>query len=135
MLQRKPMAALLALAFSGLAQAQQADSTLDEVLVQERPLSSLPRGGVVDQNQVAGMRAATSDTASLLRDVPGVSLYGAGAVSSLPALRGLADDRLRIKVDGMDLVASCPNHMNPPLSYVDPSEVERIQVYAGIAPV
>ena len=136
MLQRKPMAALLALAFSGLAQAQQAGSTtLDEVLVQERPLSSLPRGGVVDQNQLAGMRAATSDTASLLRDVPGVSLYGAGAVSSLPVLRGLADDRLRIKVDGMDLVASCPNHMNPPLSYVDPSEVERIQVYAGIAPV
>lgn len=44
MLQRKPMAALLALAFSGLAQAQQAGSTtLDEVLVQERPLSSLPR--------------------------------------------------------------------------------------------
>ena len=33
MLQRKPMAALLALAFSGLAQAQQAGSTtLDEVL-------------------------------------------------------------------------------------------------------
>ena len=34
-------------------------------------------------------------------------------VSSLPAIHGLADDRLRIKVDGMDLIASCPNHMNP----------------------
>ena len=81
------------------------------------------------------LRATTSDTASLLRDVPGVSLYGSGGVSSLPAIHGLADDRLRIKVDGMDLIAACPNHMNPALSYLDPSQVESIGVYAGIAPV
>ena len=53
-----------------------------------------------------------------LRDVPGVSLYGAGGVSSLPSIHGLADDRLRVTVDGMDLIASCPNHMNPALSYI-----------------
>ena len=81
------------------------------------------------------LRATTSDTASLLRDVPGVSLYGAGGVSSLPTIHGLADDRLRIKVDGMDLISACPNHMNPALSYLDPSQVETIKVYAGIAPV
>jgi len=52
------------------------------------------------------LRATTSDTASLLRDVPGVSLYGSGGVSSLPAIHGLADDRLRIKVDGMDLIST-----------------------------
>ncbi|HMM46780.1 MAG TPA: TonB-dependent receptor [Thiobacillaceae bacterium] len=80
-------------------------------------------------------RATTSDTASLLRDVPGVTLYGSGGVSSLPAIHGLADDRLRIKVDGMDLIAACPNHMNPALSYLDPSQVEAITVYGGIAPV
>lgn len=79
--------------------------------------------------------AATSDAASLLRDVPGVSLYGAGGVSSLPAIHGLADDRLRIKVDGMDLIASCPNHMNPALSYIDPTNVGSMKVYAGISPV
>ena len=81
------------------------------------------------------MRSSTSDTASLLRDVPGVSLYGAGGVSSLPVIHGLADDRLRIKVDGMDLISACGNHMNPPLSYIDPSNVGSIQVFAGIAPV
>ncbi len=79
--------------------------------------------------------ATTSDTASLLADVPGVSLYGAGGVSSLPAINGLADDRLRIKVDGMDLIASCPNHMNPALSYIDPTNVGVLKVYAGITPV
>lgn len=78
---------------------------------------------------------ATSDTASLLSDVPGLSLNGAGAVSSLPSIHGLADDRLRIQVDGMDLIASCPNHMNPALSYIDPSNVGQLKVYAGITPV
>jgi iron complex outermembrane recepter protein len=77
----------------------------------------------------------TSDTASLLGDEPGVSLYRAGGVSSLPAIHGLADDRVRVKVDGMDLVASCPNHMNPALSYIDPSNIGKLSVYAGITPV
>jgi iron complex outermembrane receptor protein len=78
---------------------------------------------------------ATSDTASMLSDVPGLSLNGAGAVSSLPSIHGLADDRLRIQVDGMDLIASCPNHMNPALSYIDPSNVGQLKVYSGITPV
>jgi iron complex outermembrane receptor protein len=81
------------------------------------------------------LRPTTSDSAQLLRDVPGVTLNGAGGLSSLPAIRGLADDRLRIKLDGMDLIATCPNHMNPPLSYVDPSNLEALTVYAGISPV
>jgi iron complex outermembrane receptor protein len=110
--------------------------TLDSILV--TATKSQPRA--LNQSgpsmaELARLRAATSDTASLLRELPGVSLYGAGGVSSLPAIRGLADDRLRIKVDGMDLYAACPNHMNPALSYVDPSQVETIKVYAGITPV
>jgi iron complex outermembrane receptor protein len=64
-----------------------------------------------------------------------VSVYGAGGVSSLPVIRGLADDRLRTQVDGMDLVAACPNHMNSPLSYIDPTAVANIDVYAGVTPV
>ena len=71
----------------------------------------------------------------MLQDVPGVSLYGAGGVSSLPSIHGLADDRLRITIDGMDFIATCPNHMNPPLAYLDPNAVSKIKVYAGITPV
>jgi iron complex outermembrane receptor protein len=89
----------------------------------------------VDAATLRLLRPATSDTASLLRDVPGLTLNMAGGVSSLPSMHGLADDRLRIKVDGMDLIASCPNHMNPPLSYVDPSNVGVVKVFAGISPV
>ena len=77
----------------------------------------------------------TSDTAKLLDDEPGISFYRAGGVSSLPVIHGLADDRIRIKVDGMDLISSCANHMNPPLSYIDPANVDEIKVFAGITPV
>ena len=67
----------------------------------------------IDQEKIELKNPATGDTASLLSDVHGLNINQAGGVSSLPSIRGLADDRLRIKVDGMDLTSSCPNHMNP----------------------
>ena len=75
------------------------------------------------------------ETAKLLADEPGIQFYRAGGVSSLPVLHGLADDRIRIQVDGMDLISSCGNHMNPPLSYLAPANVSNIDVYAGVSPV
>lgn len=120
------------LAFGQSAWAE--DASLPEVVV-TAPGDLTQSTGEVDAATLRALRPATSDSASLLRDVPGVSLNGAGGVSSLPSIRGLADDRIRTKVDGMDQIASCPNHMNPPLSYVDPNHVEVLQVYAGISPV
>lgn len=88
-----------------------------------------------DKNDLRKGLAASSDTAILLNHIPGVSVYNTGGVSGLTAIHGLADDRVRVKIDGMDLVSSCPNHMNPPLSYINPTNVDRIKVYAGITPV
>ncbi len=53
----------------------------------------------------------------------------------MPMIFGPGGDRVRTTVDGMDLIASCPNHMNPPLSYLDPGAISQITVYAGITPV
>lgn len=89
----------------------------------------------LDAASIAPYRAASSDSARLLDRLPGISLYSAGGVSSLPAIHSLADDRVRIKVDGMDLISSCANHMNPPLSYIDPTNVGSVTLYAGITPV
>ena len=89
----------------------------------------------VDESSFAAQRTATSDTTRLLQDIPGVSLYGAGGISSLPAIHGLADDRIRVQVDGMDLMPACPNHMNSALSYIDPTKVGSVTVFAGITPV
>ena len=134
-----PLAAAIAVAFSSSALYAQerpvTTPTLGDVVVSDSKIRPVPTASPVTDNNLAPMRAATSDTASLLRDVPGVTLYGAGGTSSLPSINGLADDRLRIKVDGMDLISSCPNHMNPPLSYLDPTNVGSLKVYAGITPV
>ncbi|MFN3544816.1 MAG: TonB-dependent receptor [Thiobacillus sp.] len=135
---RTPLTLALSLVLSSGAFAQSASPTpLEAVIVRStpEPLETAFPGTALDATDLAHLRAATSDTASLLRDLPGVSLYGAGGVSSLPAIRGLADDRLRIKVDGMDLIAACPNHMNSPLSYIDPTAVATATVYAGVTPV
>lgn len=79
--------------------------------------------------------AANNDTAQLLSHLPGVALQTGGGVSSMPSIHGLGADRNRISVDGMDFLAACPNNMNPPLSYIAPSNVGEIRVYAGITPV
>lgn len=110
--------------------------TLPGVTVSEtRVPNPLAGSNLLEGAGLARQRAAVSDTASLLSKVPGMSLFGAGGVSSLPSLHGLADDRLRIQVDGMDLVSACANHMNPALSYIDPSQVDAIEVFGGITPV
>ncbi len=130
----QPLAAAIGLAFSAAAWGQ-AETTLKEVVVQdarERTEGSATRLG---GDSLKPQGARTSDVAQMLQDVPGVSFYGAGQVSSLPVIHGLADDRLRVKIDGMDLIAACPNHMNPALSYLDPSQVDTLTVYAGISPV
>ena len=137
-MQLKRITICVALAFAPSAFAAEAtEVTLPDVEVIGKKVQPLPAlsdsalGGI----DIARQRAATSDTAKLLDGQPGVSLYGAGGVSSLPVIHGLADDRLRIKVDGMDLISACGNHMNPALSYIDPSNVGSVKVFAGITPV
>ncbi|HMN22596.1 MAG TPA: TonB-dependent receptor [Ottowia sp.] len=95
------------------------------------PLGSQSLDGELLRTQ----RPISADTAQLLRDFPGYAAQTAGGVSSLPAIRGLGDDRLRIELNGMSLISSCGNHMNPPLSYVDPTRIERVRVFAGVVPV
>ena len=130
----RPLCALLAaLPFAALAQQETA---LQTITIKASKAAVEPVGASnLDASTLQSGRTASSDTANLLRSVPGVSLFGAGGVSSLPSVHGLADDRLRIQVDGMDLVSACGNHMNPPLSYIDPTRVGSVRVFAGITPV
>ncbi|MBF0156081.1 MAG: TonB-dependent receptor, partial [Magnetococcales bacterium] len=89
----------------------------------------------LDLRELEPMAAATSDAVQLIDDLPGVDLHRGGGVSGLPVLRGLADDRIRTNIDGRELPSACGNHMNPPLSYIDPAQISRIQVTPGITPV
>lgn len=96
------------------------------VLAEQTQLSDKP---------LADKQAQVSDTARLLEDQAGVSFQSNGGVTSLPVVRGLNDDRIKIEINGMQIPAACPNHMNPSLSYIDPSNVGKIELIKGITPV
>jgi iron complex outermembrane receptor protein len=85
-----------------------------------------------DSAALTAGRTSSSDTAALLA---GVDAAEAGAVSSLPMIHGLGDDRIRTLVNGVPITAACPMHMNPPLSYIDPANVARMSVLPGVTPV
>lgn len=74
-------------------------------------------------------------TTEMLEEIPGVSLQSAGGISALPMIHGMASDRVNIKIDQAQITSSCPNHMNPALSYIDPHKIESIKTLAGITPV
>jgi len=132
----KPISMAMALCLSTQLTAAEETTLLAPVVVEGEFIEEAPfSASTIYQDTIELKNPATGDTASLLSDVPGVNINQAGGVSGLPSIRGLADDRLRIKVDGMDLTSSCPNHMNPPLSYIAPGNVEKIDVYAGVSPV
>lgn len=115
------------------SEGAESSKAIPEVVItsdRERVASSSLEG-----EALASRRRGVSDTAKLLDDLLGVTVAGAGGVSALPSVQGMADQRVLTLVDGMQLSAACANHMNPALSYVSPSQVGRIEVMTGIAPV
>ena len=110
--------------------------TLEKVIVTDKfPTLNTLSTSEMEADILTSKRAATSDTAKLLEETPGVSLYGAGGVSSLPVIHGLNDDRVRIDINGMTLSSACANHMNPPLTYIDRSNIGKITILSGVTPV
>jgi iron complex outermembrane recepter protein len=89
----------------------------------------------LDNDALDLLRDTTSDSTGLLGNIPSVGLHAAGGISGLPSVNGLTDDRVNVLVNGMNLLSSCPNHMNSPLSYIAPSNVASAKVYVGVSPV
>ena len=69
---------------------------------------------------IASRALGTSDSGALISDIPGGAAWGAGGVSSLPAINGLGADRVQVAINSMLISPACPNEMNPPLSFVNP---------------
>lgn len=92
-------------------------------------------GRELSRDDLRRRQGSSSDTADLLRQIPGVSANSGGGFSSMPAIRGLSEQRVRITVDGHPIDMACPNDMNSPLSYTDPQVIQSIKVVPGVAPV
>ena len=106
---------------SGAAEAEHAHS---EQGVGTQGLARPLSGTMLSSPALVQEHPAEKDAASLLSAAPGVNVFQGGAVSGLPTINGLADDRIRTELNGM-LIAktACANHMNPPLSFIDPGNV------------
>ncbi|MFG1419674.1 TonB-dependent receptor plug domain-containing protein [Xanthobacter sp. V0B-10] len=136
-----PLAALPAAAQS----AQQDDASLLPAVVvrpPERGTAASGDGGFLpaDTAVISGAQAAaatlfTSDSGSLIAGIPGGAAWGAGGVSSLPAVNGMGADRVQVAINGMIFSPACPNEMNPPMSFMNPAMISTTKVYYGTAPV
>ncbi|WP_244395962.1 TonB-dependent receptor [Beijerinckia indica] len=99
------------------------------------PIDHTAMGHEVSGERLASKRVISPDTALLLKEVPGISLAQGGGLSSLPVIHGLNDDRNAIEIGGISITSACGNHMNPPLSYIDPSNISKIEVLTALIPV
>ncbi len=121
---------------TGQGSPSEVHTILDEVVVTgEKPSIDITVKDKVTPKVIARKQAEVSDTAKLLEDTAGVSLQAGGGVSSLPIINGLNDERIKVDVNGITINSSCPNHMNPPLSYIDRSNIGSIVILKGVSPV
>jgi len=91
--------------------------------------------GVTRVVPAAEATAPQVDTSALLDKVPGAAVVRNGSLTGIAQLRGLFNERVRVEVDGMTLTPACPNHMDPPLHYSTPAELDSMVVLPGITPV
>ena len=123
-IQLTPLALAICMAHPALAQSPAMPGTVS---------GTMPEVHVV--GQALPQPLAGSDSSQLLSNVAGYNVAAGGGVSGLPVMNGFADDRLKIRIDGMELSSACANHMNAPLSYIAPKQVGKIRMLAGLTPV
>jgi iron complex outermembrane recepter protein len=122
---------------TGVSLSAGAQVTVDLNLLPAAQTNSVTVTGLTgpDRDTVAPELIKTNDTAGLVSDFSGIDLLNDGGLSGIPAIHGLSDERVAVRVDGMEIGSACVMHMNPPLSYFDPSQAGNLDVIAGITPV
>jgi iron complex outermembrane recepter protein len=133
--------AVTLLASTGFAQMAAAQTATELAPIEaqgpetEAGTPGTPGSFTITGEAAAMSRAASSDPLQMISRAPGVAVQTNGGIASLPSLRGLADDRVGVMIDGQQSTNYCPNHMNPVTSYIDASRVERIVVTPTLSPV
>jgi len=113
-----------------------AESSLEIKDIEVKQIKESPLGeSSLIFNHTGIEKPISYDSGELLNYFLGVNPIQNGGFSTLPSIQGLSDDRIKIKVDGMDLISSCANHMNAPLSYTVPSNIESMSIVAGLSSV
>ena len=85
----------------------QSNVNLDPVTVLGQQEATNAGAQIIKGLELNSLKARTSDTASLIMDIPGATVNVGGGVSGLPSIHGMADDRLNTSINGIDLISSC----------------------------
>ncbi len=96
---------------------------------------SRPFGFTNEVNLTPNLKAMSPDTPALLARTAGAAVVRNGAQTGIVQLNGLAGDRIRTLIDGMEITPAGPNAMDPSLSYIDPASVYNVTVFPAITPV
>jgi iron complex outermembrane receptor protein len=76
-------------------------------------------------------RSPVRVTGELLRELPGVDAVRRGPVGLDPVIRGLRETEIGVYLDGTRIFPGGSARMDSPLSHLDPSAVQKIQVIKG----
>ena len=67
-------------------------------------------------------------TDKLLSTTPGITLIKRGNFALEPTIRGLNAGQINITIDGMQMFGACTDRMDPISSYIEPTNLEKIQL-------
>lgn len=82
---------------------------------------------LIDPRMQMSMRC----TDELMHCLPGVNMVRRGSFANEPMLRGLTSDRYVLSIDGMRIYGACTDKMDPASSYIEPINMESIDVSFG----
>lgn len=113
--------------------------SLEPILVErKRSITPLPPDAPLATQTATpgpGSSARGADAGAILQDVSGAAVVRNGPQTGIIQIRGLSGDRVKVAVDGVTITPACPNHMDPPLHYVPPTDVGSVAILAGSTPV
>lgn len=70
-------------------------------------------------------------TERLLDNIPGISLISRGNFAQEPVLRGMSDGQINVTINCMRIFGACTNRMDPATSYIEPNNIQSVQVSSG----
>ena len=124
----KVVIASLALPIAGEIIASTDQTQIEEIIVLgEEALPTFPKPDPIVVSQ--------TDSASLLKSVPGANINRNGPITGIAQYRGLFGDRVAVSMDNDAVLSGGPNAMDAPLSYAPPLLLKSLEVTPGIAPV
>jgi iron complex outermembrane receptor protein len=114
-----------------LSAAVVAEEELPTIAVESQALTGFDQGVILPDEQ----NFLPSDSAELLRSVPGANVNRNGALTGISQYRGMYGSRVNVLIDGLNVAPAGPNWMDPPLSYIPSPLLQDLTVIRGVSPV